>query len=90
MTPENIRYHAAGHIAAAALLVQAGDYKGAQIIMHTIEAYIQHPKVQSPPAVRELVSDIIEDTPGSKKLIETLEEWFVASFNTKLEISQNG
>lgn len=90
MTPENLRFHAAGHLAAAALLVQRGDVAGAGIIMHAIEAFIHHPTVQCPPRIKEMVSDAIENTAAAQQEIETLEAWFVDPFNSTIEVSQNG
>lgn len=84
-TPENVRHHAAGHLAAAALLVEGGHQEAAKLVMRAIESYVQHPQVQAPP---QLINKVIEAAADPKEHladIVLLEEWFVHPLNTTIE-----
>lgn len=84
-TAENIRFHAAGHVAAALLLVEAGHAIQAQKIMETIAAYVTHPKVVAPPQVVEKVAGAAL-APNSEDL-KIIEAWFCDPLNTVIEKS---
>jgi hypothetical protein len=82
-TPEQIRFHAAGHVAAALLLVESGHAESASKIMQTVGAYVGHPKVQAPPQVVEKVAATAL-APNSADL-KILEQWFCDPLNTQIE-----
>lgn len=84
-TAENIRHHAAGHLASAVLLVDAGQRDAAILIMRIMEAYVNHPLVAAPPAIKRLISDALVK-PESQNL-RLLEEWFIHPLNTVIEES---
>ena len=86
-TPENIRYHAAGHIAAASLLVENGQPTAAKLILKSVMQYATHPQVSAPPQLIGLLSDACEDPVANLISIHTLEEWFVHPLNTIIESS---
>lgn len=83
MTPENLRYHAAGHIAAAALLAEAGKTDAARTIMATVNQFVSDPKVQAPPQVKNKVFDTTVKPDASE--LALLEKWFVDPLNTTIE-----
>lgn len=84
-SPENIRFHAAGHLAAALLLVNAGNVEGAKTVLQSIGEYVNHTKVDAPPALKEKVAEVMA-SPNAADLI-LLEQWFVDPLNTKIEKS---
>lgn len=86
MTPENVRYHAAGHLAAAAMLAQTHP-KAAQIILDDVLKYTKHPMVSAPPQVIAKVEEAASQPAAHLKDIILLETWFVDPFNTTIEKS---
>ena len=46
-SPENIRYHAAGHLAAAHALASAGHIESAKHVLGIVKQYFASPRVQS-------------------------------------------
>lgn len=86
MTPENVRFHAAGHIAAAAVLTQKNFGGAASAIMEEVNKYVQHEKVNAPPSLKAKVIENIKHPSVSD--LRLLEQWFVDPFNTQIEKSQ--
>ncbi len=85
ISAENIRFHAAGHIAAALLLVEAGHTTQAAKIMQTVSVFTTHPLVSAPPQVIEKVAHAAL-APNAEDL-RILEQWFVDPLNTLIEKS---
>lgn len=86
MTPENLRHHAAGHLAAAHSIASAHP-EAARAVLMIVEQLVHSPGVISPPQLKEKLSDAIED-PGSRRDdIALLETWFVDPMNTVIEKS---
>lgn len=83
MTPENIRFHAAGHIASAHLLAKEGHADAAKKVMQTVLAFTTHALVQAPPQVVAKVAACAE-SPNSQDM-ELLEGWFVDPLNSIIE-----
>jgi hypothetical protein len=96
-TPENMRFHAAGHIAAAALIVleevdlakvtraerlTAGC---AAAILKNVLTYVDDPKVSAPPQLRDKLVACIADPCNSLMVMTQLEQWFCDPMNTLLE-----
>jgi len=86
-TPENIRYHAAGHLAAAHALILAGDPDAALTVLRIIETYLASPRVAVPPAVEETLDSAIRHPSESAARVAMLEQWFCDPFNTVIEKS---
>lgn len=87
MTPENVRFHAAGHLAAAHALASTENVRGAKQILGIVRDYTEHALVSAPPALKELIAQSFEDPCKSLKEIALLENWFVDPFNTVIEKS---
>lgn len=86
MTNENLRYHAAGHLAAAVLL--ASEHPNAsRAVLRDVERFAGHEKVNAPPAVMELLGAAINNPAGAIKEMTMLETWFVDPMNTLIEKS---
>lgn len=85
-SPENIRHHAAGHLAAAAMLA-VGHPKAARALLGVVAQYAARPTVSAPPAVAELLEQAAKDPAANVAVITQLEEWFVSPFNTTIENS---
>lgn len=86
MTPENLRYHAAGHLAAAALL--APDHpNAAAAILRDVQRFAEHPRVNAPPQLGEKIALAAGDPMRHVADIVLLEAWFVDPFNTVIETS---
>lgn len=86
MTPENIRYHAAGHLAAAILLCLEHPAQ-ARVVLREVKNFTDHPLVSAPKQVKELLGQAYENPAGSSKELTMLEAWFVDPFNTVIEQS---
>ena len=86
-TPENVRYHAAGHVAAAHLLAQTGDAESAKKVLRVVKQYTERPTVSAPPAIGELLTDAIAEPTARLQEIAQLETWLVDPFNTIIERS---
>ncbi len=80
-----MRYHAAGHLAAALLLAQ--EPKAARIVLGVVKRFTELPTVSAPPAITEMLDAAIKDPSASSQEITTLEAWFVDPFNTVIEKS---
>lgn len=85
MTPENLRYHAAGHLAAAHSLANAGLIAASQHVLRVVSSYAHHETVDAPPALREMIALCAGDPKHNTASIETLERWFVDPLNTIIE-----
>lgn len=85
-TAEQVRFHAAGHIAAAVLLTEAGLADAAARVMCEVRAYVKNPKVQAPPQVVEK-AEFCAEAPNSDDL-RLLEQWFCDPLNTLIEKSE--
>lgn len=86
ITPEQLRFHAAGHIAAAALLYDRGNFEGVRTVMEIVSQFVKSPRVNAPPAIQDMI-DRSKETPTSEGFAQ-LEEWFVHPFNTVIENSR--
>lgn len=86
MTPENVRFHAAGHIAAAIVLTQQNYHGAASAILEEVNKYVQHDKVRAPQPLKDKVIENIK-RPNTNDL-RLLEQWFVDPFNSTIEKSQ--
>lgn len=84
MTSENIRYHAAGHLAAA-ILIAPEHPEGARAILREMETFVNHDQVSAPPAIQELIGSAINNPAGHIKEMTMLEAWFVDPLNTRIE-----
>ena len=84
MTPENLRHHAAGHLAAAHALALAHPEAAREVLM-IVEQFVHSPSVSSPPQLKEKLSHAIEDPGARKGDIQILESWFVDPLNTVIE-----
>ena len=85
VTAENVRFHAAGHIAAAYSLAAGGHIESARHVLKIVRQYVDSPSVQSPPPLREKLDASIADPGGSIKDMVLLEQWFCDDANTGLE-----
>jgi hypothetical protein len=85
MTPENVRFHAAGHVAAAVALVQSGNIDGAKTVCRVVRSYVYDAKVSAPEQVRAM-ADQVCDAPTEIEL-GILERVLVDPLNTTIERS---
>lgn len=90
MTPENIRFHAAGHLAAAVLLANVGMAAAAKVVLGDVYAYANAPTVKAPPHVLTVISGAIEDPIGKVEDIRGLERIFMDPLNTTIENGNGG
>lgn len=89
-TPENIRYHAAGHLAAATILVESGYHDAARIVLSHVVAYANHPQVDAPPQLLAKLSAVAANPENGSVDLRLLEEWFCHPLNTIIENSPQG
>lgn len=87
MTPENIRFHAAGHVAAAMTLVQKNHVQAAKEVCGVVRAFVNDPLVNSPPQIKEMAQRVC-DNPTEIEL-GILERVLVDPLNTTIENSGN-
>lgn len=87
LTPEQVRFHAAGHLAAASALVAAGHMDAAKIILNIVDDYIADPKVNAPPQLKDRKLITLIGTEHVFRDIVTIESMFVDPFNTRMELS---
>jgi hypothetical protein len=85
MTPENLRWHAAGHLAAAVSLIDVGNTDGARTVLGVVKAFLEAPGVDNPPAFRETVARAIADPANEKDNIAALEALFCSPHNAPLD-----
>lgn len=87
MTPENVRFHAAGHLAAAVALVQSGNAEGARTVCKVVRDYVNAPQVNAPQQVRDMAERLAE---GPTEIeLGILERILVDPLNTTIERSGN-
>lgn len=86
MTPENVRFHAAGHLAAAHLLAQSHP-EAAKAVLGVVGEYLRSPRVSSPPVIGETLEAAMSSPKESLEAIKQLEAWFVDPFNSIIEKS---
>lgn len=86
MTPENVRFHAAGHLAAAHSLAQSHP-DAAKAVLGIVGQYLESPRVSSPPAIKETLVAAMSNPKESQDAIAQLEAWFVDPFNSIIEAS---
>lgn len=84
-TTENVRYHAAGHLAAAHSLIVAGKNEAATHVLNIVNEYVNQPTVDAPDAIRELLAFSISHPDLSRDSVAQLESWFVDPFNSVIE-----
>lgn len=82
-SPENVRFHAAGHLAAACILVETGRMEAARAVLNAVHAYVSAGKVDAPPRLKALVAANAEHPDADD--LRLLEGWFVHPANTELE-----
>ena len=87
MTPENLRFHAAGHLAAAHALASAANVKGAKQVLSIVRDFVDSDLVNAPPQVKRLVYDAVESPRAALGEIALLESWFCDPFNAVIEKS---
>lgn len=87
ITPENLRFHAAGHLASAILLVGIGDERGARAVLAVVDQYVNHEKVDAPPQLKEKMTAALESPAANIAEINLLEKWFCDPLNTEIEKS---
>jgi hypothetical protein len=85
LTGEQIRFHAAGHLAAAHALAAAGQVEGAKTVLHIIRQFLEAPNVDNPPQFRETIARAIADPVAEMANIASLEAMFCGPENTTLE-----
>lgn len=90
ISAENIRFHAAGHIAAAYSLAASGHVESARHILKIVREYLDSPRVESPQSVKDVMDAAILDPLGRVKDLIALEELFCDQFNTTIEKSNGG
>jgi hypothetical protein len=86
MTNENLRYHAAGHLAAAVLLA-CEHPEAARTVLRDVKRFARHEKVSAPPQLLETLDAAYENPAGCVKEMTMLETWFVDPLNTLIEKS---
>ena len=82
---ENIRFHAAGHLAAACLLASSGHIESARHILRVVAEYMAQPNVDSPPQLRASLAEYIKDPAANIDNIKAFEALFTGDENTHLE-----
>ncbi len=83
-TPENVRYHAAGHIAAAEAIAHMAP-EAAKVILAIVQAYVADAGVSAPPAVKQLLDQAHKSPGEARHEMRLLEEWFCHPLNTVIE-----
>lgn len=86
MTAENVRYHAAGHLAAV-LMIAHRYPEAAKEIIRVVGEYAKRPTVAAPPAITEILERAEQDPHAHAQELTLLETWFVDPFNTVIENS---
>lgn len=84
LTTEQVRFHAAGHLAGAAIIAKTYP-DAAKDILAVVDEYVNHAKVVAPDAIKEKVRGAIKDPANSLADLMLLESWFVHPMNTLIE-----
>lgn len=87
MTPENLRFHAAGHLAAAVALVQSGNPDGARTVCRIVRDYVNDDRVNAPAQVRTIADNLCLSPTEIE--IAVLEKILVDPLNSTIERSGN-
>ncbi len=85
MTPEQCRFHAAGHIAAAHDLAQAGHTAAASHILGIVLEYMAQRRVDCPPPLMASIEEYAARPGMHLADIKAVEELFTHPANTMLE-----
>lgn len=86
MSPENLRHHAAGHLASAVVVARTHP-EAAKLILGQVAQFVALPRVSAPPAVTDMLADAQADPAKHVEAVTQLEAWFVDPFNTVIEKS---
>lgn len=82
---ENVRYHAAGHLALIHALIKANHIEAARCGLTIINQYVMHEKVNAPPQLKTKVEKALADPAAHLEDVALLEQWMVSPFNTAIE-----
>ncbi len=85
MTPENIRFHAAGHLAAAYELAKGGYAESAGFVLRVVASYMHEYNVDCPPPMLASILDYAKNPAAHLNDIEAMEALFTHPANTALE-----
>ena len=84
MTSENLRYHAAGHLAAAALLAHL-HAAAARVLLEEVARFAVHPAVCAPPQLHDKLAAAAAAPAAHVPDIVLMEAWFLDPLNTVIE-----
>ena len=87
ITSENLRFHAAGYLGAAAVLTDGGNETGARLVLAVVDQYVHLPNVDAPPQLKEKLAAAMENPSAHIADIKLLEVWFTDPLNTTIEKS---
>lgn len=82
---ENTRHYAAGFLGAATILASAGHASATILLLREVQKYMDDPRVDSPPQLRDCLAGCIADPVARISDIAALERMFVHPANTALE-----
>lgn len=85
MTPEQVRFHAAGHLAAAYELAGAGKSDAARYVLQIVGKYMDSNRVDCPPPMRLSVDEYATDPAAHLSDIKAMEDLFTHPANALLE-----
>lgn len=85
MTPEQVRFHAAGHLAAAYELAAIGHAESATFLLQLIGKFMDVERVDCPPPLRFSIDEYARDPRANTANIKALEELFTHPANTMIE-----
>ena len=85
MTPEQVRFHAAGHIAAAHDLAVAGHGAAASHVLGIVLGYMRQRGVDCPPPMIASIEHYCGNPAAHLRDIKAVEELFTHPANTMLE-----
>jgi hypothetical protein len=84
MTPENLRFHAAGHLAAVVAIAKEHP-KAAKDILRVVQKFLELSSVDNPPKYRETITKALMNPAGELHNIIDMEAQFCGNENTKFE-----
>lgn len=84
MNPENVRHHAAGHLASAAA-VSIDHPEAARAILRIVKAFLEAPNVDNPPSFRDTIDRAIADPAAERANIISLEAMFCSPHNAAFD-----
>lgn len=85
MTPEQVRFHAAGHLAAAHDLAAAGYAEAARYTLGIVSDYMNRERVDCPPPMLLSLKEYAAAPAANLANIKALEDLFTHPANTLLE-----